>query len=281
MQYHYVFRKDNGMKKILLGFALLTVFSLSAQEDVSSAKWQTSRVVVDGNDNEWEQPFGLFDNKSGMVFTLTNDRKNIYLCFTDKEEMKAEKMMKAGWTLELSSSEKKRKFTATIAFPKVDDPNINMRSEFKNQVSIYKTNIPAVKTKGFLSNNGDLPLNNKEGINIGIGIDSAQKIVYEIAIPIKELMEEDKLQLNEVISLDITVNALSKPEGSSSGTGTGGSRGFGGGGGGRMGGGMGGGGRMGGGRRGGASMERDNTASDRTSLFEKVSFKQKFRLVSK
>lgn len=265
------------MKKILLGTALLSVLSLSAQEDVSSAKWQANKIIIDGNDNEWEKPFGLFDNKSGMVFTLTNDHKNIYLCFTDNEEMKAEKLMKAGWTLELSSSEKKRKFTASIAFPKVDDPNINMRSEFKNQISIYKMDLPSVKTKGFLTNNGDIPLSNKDGINIGIGIDSAQKIVYEIAIPIKELMEEDKLQLNELINLDITVNALTKPAGSTSGTVEGGgSRGFGGGG--RMGG-MGGG-RMGGGRRGGGSMERDNSASDRSGLYDKSGFKQKFRLVS-
>jgi hypothetical protein len=269
------------MKKILLGTALLSVLSLSAQEDVSSAKWQSNTIIVDGNDNEWEQPFGLFDNKSGLVFTLTNDNKNIYLCFTDKEAIKAEKMMKAGWTLEISSSEKKRKFDAAISFPKIDDPNINMRAEFKNQVSVYKMDMAAVKTKGFLAGNGDIPLNNKEGINIGIGIDSAEKIVYEIAIPIKDLMEEDKLQLNELITLDITVNALSKPEGSSTGGGNA-TRGFAGGGG-RMGGGMGGG-RMGGGggrRGGGASVERDNGASDRSSLYEKVSFKQKFRLVSK
>lgn len=270
------------MKKLVCCSTLLAVLSIaaSAQEDVSTAKWQANRIIVDGNDNEWEQPFGLFDNKSGLVFTLTNDNKNIYLCFTDNEAIKAEKMMKAGWTLELSSSEKKRKFDAAISFPKIDDPNINMRSEFRNQVSLYKMDLAAVKTKGFLAGNGDIPLNNKEGINIGIGIDSTEKIVYEIAIPIKDLMEEDKLQLNELITLDITVNALSKPEGSSANGGNA-SRGFAGGGG-RMGGGMGGGRMGGGGRRGGgASMERDNTASDRASLFEKVSFKQKFRLVNK
>lgn len=254
--------------------------SLPAQEDVSSAKWQSNKIIIDGNDTEWKQPFGLFDNKSGLVFTLTNDNKNIYLCFTDNEEMKAEKLMKAGWTLEFVSSEKKRKFDAFISFPKTNDPNINMRAEFKNQVSLYKMDMPAVKTKGFLTNNGDVPLNNKEGINIGIGLDSAQKIVYEMAIPIKELMEEDKLQLNELITLDITVNALDKPRESGSDKGAGSRGGFNSGGGGRMGGA----GRMGGGGRRGAGTaipERDNAASDRLTLFDKVSFKQKFRLVSK
>lgn len=73
--------------------------SLPAQEDVSCSKWQANKIIIDGNDTEWKQPFGLFDNKSRLVFALTNDNKNIYLCFTDNEEMKAEKLMKAGWTL--------------------------------------------------------------------------------------------------------------------------------------------------------------------------------------
>lgn len=81
--------------------------SLPAQEDVSSAKRQANKIIIDGNNTEWKRPFRLFHSKSGLVFTLTNDNKNIYLCFTDNKEMKAEKLMKAGWTLGFVSSEKK------------------------------------------------------------------------------------------------------------------------------------------------------------------------------
>jgi len=271
------------MRRIVFGIAVMFFFAtrVSAQEDVSPAKWQTSKIVVDGHDDEWNLPFNLFDNKTGLIFTITNDSKNVYLCFTDNDDAKTEKMMKAGWSIELSSSEKKRKFDASITFPKTDDPNINMRADFKNQVSTYKMDFLAVKTKGFLSNNGEVPLINKDGINIGIGSEGEQKIIYEIAVPIKELMEEDKLQLNELITLDVTVNALDRPAGQTGTANGGGRSGFGGGGGGgRMGGGGRGGGRRGGG--GSASSERDNTAAvDRASLFEKVSFKQKFRLVNK
>ncbi len=186
------------------------------------------------------------------------------------------KIMKAGWSIELSSSEKKRKFNASITFPKIEDPNINMRADFTNQVRYYKMDLAVIKTKGFLTNNGDIPLTNKDGINIGIGSENEQKIIYEIAIPIKELMEEDKLQLNELITLDVTVNALDKPGGQAAASNGGARGGFGGGGGGRMGGG-----RMGGGRRGGGAAQNDNTANDRTAIFDKVGFKQKFRLVNK
>ncbi len=267
------------MKKILYNTALLLLLSapVFSQEDVSESKWQSGKIVIDGNDAEWNHPFNFFDNNSGLIFTMVNDGKNIYLCFSNNDKAKTGKMMIAGWSLQLVSSEKKRKFDAVISFPKSVDPNINIRSDFKTALGVYKTEIQSVKTKGFISNNGEIPLNNKDGIAIGIGEDATEKIIYEIRIPLKELMEEDKAQLNELISLDITVNALDKPVDKSSGTSEGRSGFSGGGGGGRMGGG---GGRMGGGGRGrGGASGSQAATSDRYAMFDKVSFKQKIRLV--
>lgn len=266
-------------KKIFtLLFLLLSGSSLFSQEDISQAKWQLKPIVIDGHDEEWDPPFNFFDNKTGMIFSVTNDQQNLYLCFTEKEELKAEKLMKAGWNLELSSSEKKKKFTVSISFPKIDDPNINLRSDYKNQVRYYKMDLAVIKAKGFLQNNGDLPLQNKDGLNIGIGSENDQKLIYEIAIPLKELVQENKLSLNELFTLDITVNALNRPN-SGSGETTGG--GFSGGGR-RMGGG--GGGRMGGGARGGGRgsfSHTENGNEDRMAIFEKAGFKQKFRFAAK
>jgi uncharacterized membrane protein YgcG len=260
------------MRKLLLvAISLFTgIGFLAAQEEVSEAKWQSTPVTIDGNDSEWKPPFNLFDNKTGLIFTISNDNKNLYLCFTEHEELKAEKIMKAGWTIELSSSEKKRKFDATISFPKIDDPNISLRAEYSNQVNYYKMNLASIKTKGFADNNGDVQLVNNNGVNIGIGSEGDQKIIYEIAIPLKELAGE--MQLNELITLDVSVNGINRPTAAS---GTPISRsGFGGRGGG------GGGGRMGGGRRGGGGNQQSaNTSSEHIDIFEKASFKQKFRLV--
>ena len=260
---------------------LLLSAPVFSQEDVSESKWLAGKIEIDGNDAEWNHPFNFFDNNSGLIFTMVNDGKNLYLCFSNNDKAKTGKMMIAGWSLQLVSSEKKRKFDAVISFPKSADPNINLRSDFKTALAVYKSETQSVKTKGFVSNNGEIPLINKDGIAIGIGEDAMEKIIYEIKIPIKELMEEDKVQLNELISLDITVNALDKPAEKSSGS-TEGRSGFsGGGGGGRMGGGGGGrmgGGMGGGGRRGGGGGSQGIT-SDRYAMFDKVSFKQKIRLV--
>ena len=272
------------MSKLLYYTALFLLLSapVFSQEDVSESKWLSSKIDIDGNDAEWNHPFNFFDNNSGLIFTMVNDGKNIYLCFSNNDKAKTGKMMIAGWSLQLVSSEKKRKFDAVISFPKSADPNITLRSDFKTALGVYKAGIPSVKTKGFVTNNGEIPLNNKDGITIGIGEDAAEKIIYEIKIPIKELMEEDKVQLNELISLDITVNALDKPAEKSNGSTEGreGRSGFSGGGGGRMGSGggrMGGG--MGGGGRGRGGAGTQGVTSDRYAMFDKVSFKQKIRLV--
>lgn len=251
-------------------FLLLSGSSLFSQEDISQAKWQSKPIVIDGSDDEWDLPFNLFDNKTGMIFSIANDQKNLYLCFTENEELKAEKLMKAGWSLELSSSEKKKKFAVSISFPKIDDPNINLRSDYKNQVSYYKMDLAVIKAKGFLQSNGDLPLQNKDGVNIGIGSESGQKLIYEITIPLKELVQENKLSLNELFTLDITVNALNRPNGGSGETP---GDGF-----------SGGGRRMGGGTRGGGrgSFSRaQNGDADRTAIFDKAGFKQKFHFAAK
>jgi hypothetical protein len=258
-------------------FLLLSGSSLFSQDDVSQAKWQAKPIVIDGHDDEWDPPFNLFDNKTGMIFSVTNDQQNLYLCFTENEELKAEKLMKAGWSLELSSSEKKKKFAVSINFPKVEDPNINLRSDYKNQVSYYKMDLAVIRAKGFLQNNGDLPLQTKDGLNIGIGSENDQKLIYEIAIPLKELVKENKLSLNEQFTLDITVNALNRPNsGSGQSTGAGFS-----GGGRRMGGGAG---RMGGGGRGagrGSFSRTGNVDAGRMAIFDKAGFKQKFSFAAK
>ncbi|MBV9987070.1 MAG: hypothetical protein JO301_05290 [Chitinophagaceae bacterium] len=264
------------MKKVLFSIAAAFCAGIAfAQEDVSESRWKTQEILIDGNDNDWAQPLNFFDNTSGMIFSMANDTKNIYLCFSNNDHAKAARMMMAGWSVELVSSEKKRKFDVTIAFPKVEDLNL-LRDEASKAVSIYKTEMTTPKAKGLLSHSTEIPLTNNDGVTIGIGANTADRIVYEIRIPVKELMDEGMLQLNEVVSVDVVVNALDRPSGQNAGSGeSGGRSGFSGGG--RGGGRMGGGGR---GMRGGGAFGNSG-GSARGTAFEKTSFKQKVRLVSK
>ena len=268
----------------LLIFVLLFTANLFAQDGVSSARWQTNKVVTDGNNTEWAKPLNLYDAESGLLFTVANDGKTLYFCFTSKDVRKTSKLMKAGWEISISSKEKKKKFDAAVIFPAVQMINApgkdqgivqNNNPSLKEDIDLYKINLQTVKLTGFVSANGDTPLHTTDKINIGVGADSSQEITFEIAIPFKELFPENNAELNEELTLGVTVNALKRPpqqghsgEGDSFTTSANGR--------------MGGGGRTGGGRRGGGGGSRSLAdAGDRSQLYSKVSFKQKFRLTSK
>jgi len=264
-------------------------WNLFAKGDASKSKWPSKVLVIDGNDNDWIKPLNYYDDKSGVIFGIENDDKNLYFCFTNNDDMKMRKMINAGWKIDLVSKEKHKKFKTEIDFPAVQMMGMRVRRDANknenklnenNMMNFYKSSLSSVKIKGFKSGKTEVKLNDPSDINIGIGADSAQHVIYEIAIPLKELFDITNIKLNELLTLNINIKGLERP--GSGGSYGGGMSGRGGGGhygGGRMGGGMsgmGGGGRMGGGMSHGGY--HGNGSADMSSMFNPVSFKQEFEL---
>lgn len=263
------------MKKNSYSILLILLFSvkLLAQSDVSQARWQSAKVITDGSNNEWRKPLNLYDAITGLLFTIANDSTNLYLCFTNNDERKVTKLMKAGWSIEIYSKEKNKKFDATIVFPAVQmisDPGKDEgvtkteRADFKNETALYRLNVQTVKTTGFVTSNGDIPVVSSNGINIGIGADSTQEIIFELAVPLKELMAKNNIQLNEEMALNITVNKLKRPayRGDPDGKDLVG---------------------KGRGRNGRSEAARENAVytTDRSLLFTEINFRQKFMLANR
>ena len=214
------------MKTILLTLIAFLPFvsKLSAQSDLSNARWIPNGIVIDGNDDEWVKPLNCYDDKSGLMFAVGNDQHDLYLCFTCNDEMKMRKMMNAGWKITLSSKEKKQKFKAEIDFPAVNMRGAGMGMGFRNNtdregsssmianpINIYRLNLGPLPIKGFISNKTDIKLNDKSDIDIAIGVDKNQHIIYEFAIPFKDLYGEIRLGLNEEITMNFTVNGIERP----------------------------------------------------------------------
>lgn len=283
--------------KISLTVIVLLALSihLMAQSDVSKSRWKTEEITIDGNDKEWTKPLNFYDDKSGLFFAVSNDNNRLYFAFSLKDEMKMRKLMNAGWSIALTSKEKRKKFDVSLIFPAVNlmgMENIGPGSNFERKVpgnpfiKAYQMQFSTVTGKGFQSGTTEIALNKPDGIDVGVGADSAQHLIFEIAIPLNELLSKGLIQLNELIVLTVRVNALDRPstgvgEGSSGRKGSGMSGRSMSGGGMRGGGmsGMGGGGSRGGMSRGGNYA--GNGSASRSTFFDKVSFKQKFTLVMK
>ncbi len=283
------------MKKfslLLLPYLLFAVQSM-AQSDVSQARWKSAEIIIDGITNDWSKPLNFYDDKTGLNFAISNDLHHLYFVFTCPEEMKMSRIMSAGWTLQLVSKEKKDKFKASLTFP---GARINWMGDRRERdpmerkivanplINTYKSQISTIEARGFKSNMHELILNDSKGINIAIGADSLQHVIYEIDIPLKELFDGEVFLPNELITLNITVNAMEKPA-MTQGEGEGYQER----GGGRSGGGISGfsGGRSGAGRstgggRSGGGMSRGGSRGNRSlgqsGLYEKATFKQKFTL---
>lgn len=274
------------MNKISLVFIVLviSILKLSAQSDVSQARWKSKEIVIDGNYNEWTKPLNFYDDKSGLVFAICNDLQNLYLCFTAKDEMKMRKMMNAGWKVVFNSKEKNKKFKAEIEFPAVNMAGVGMgmgmrkggngndnRSPISSPIGVYRLNLNTLPISGFKSDKNEMKLNDKSGINIAVGADSLKHIVYEFAIPFRELYGDQPLTMGEEITMNVTVNGMERPN-SPSGSYNGGSA-------------MSGRGRMGGGRQGGGMSRGGGNGSgrftDKSGRYDRATFKQKFTLVSK
>jgi len=264
-------------------------FNVLAQSDVSKARWKSKEIVIDGNDREWTKPLNFYDDKTGLLFAICNDNRFLYFAFTCNDEMKMRRLMSAGWSIDLSSKEKNKKFSSTLTFPAIKMEGMGKkRSDYQFEkkvmgnpfITAYQSQLKSVALSGFLSNQTELQLIDRhpsaEQIDIAVGADSLQNIVYEIAIPLKELMVENSVQLDELITLNVVVNAMdrsaSRGSDSEDRSRSGGEMSE------MDGGGMGGG--MGGGRGG---MSRGggyggNSSGDRSGLTERASFKQKFTL---
>jgi len=294
------------MKKYLLiiMFAACTAF-VNAQ-DVSTAKWVPQPVVVDGNANDWHLPLNFYDSETKLLFAISNDSANIYLCFEAKDEATQRKIMRAGMKISLETKGRDRR-SASVAFPlapkdrdKSNEPDNTENTGHANasdnagnntqaaDATYHKPDPTVLRQKflmnniimnleGFVTTNGMVPVRGKS-ISAAMNWDEQDNLFYEIAIPIKEFLEDGYTaeDIAREITLHVEVNAMQQTErrgGSGDGSGfsdQGGMSGMQGGG--MRGGGMrgGGGGMRGGGMRGGGGMGASGS--------ERTSFKQKFVL---
>jgi hypothetical protein len=277
------------MGKISMVLFALFFFMLNsrAQDNIAKSRWNSEHIIIDGNDWEWPKPLKFYDEIAGLQYAICNDYKKIYIVFKCDDPRKIQKMLSVGWSVNLSSNDMLKRMNATIIFPgmKKKIAAIMLGGNQGDQnfdanllIKAYLSEIKAPLTLGFHSDQKDLALNNwdqsDDRIDIAIGVDKLQNIIYEIAIPFKDLQAEDSFQPNELISMIVIVNAMNL---STMGGGRPGA--LGGMGGGRPGafGGMGGG-RPGGMHPGGGA---EKGSPQGNSLFERVLFKQQFILSKK
>lgn len=308
---------------------LLAQGNLLAGGIIPVSRWKTHPILVDGKDDDWEKPVNFYDDKHGLFFAIRNDSTTLYLNFTATDPDKIKGLM-SGWSLGILTKNKKSKAKASLTFeasrnrsggmhnrvdmdnkvnlqgqgaPPAHNENAMPRGEMSDetaepqadntQVLDYILGFRSFRASGFIFTHDEVPVQKSTGIRVRVGQSDPAGLLYEIAIPLNELYEDESVKLNEFVNMTITVNASGDADGDAgsrqprgtagSAPGSGGPGGMsgagpgGGHGGGMPGRGMGGG--MPGGQMPGGEMSAPGQGNGNSSS-EKTVFKQKFQLSS-
>ncbi|MEX8549252.1 MAG: hypothetical protein V5804_16750 [Mucilaginibacter sp.] len=252
--------------------ALLLSFMIRADAQSKSGlktlKAPPHPITVDGNLKDWGDSLSYTSEAKHINYGLASDKENLYFAVRIQNRAQQEQAMRNGITLSFNPEGKKKEtYSLTFPSPDQDENSIFIMPKADNAVTQQQLKqedqeerrkaellkLRDIDVKGFKDIETDhISTANTYGIKTVLNFDEQGALVYEAAIPIKMLHNDNSN--GKPWMFDIKINSFTAPKGSHDGlTPAGNAGGMGGGGmrGGGMGGTGGGGGRRGGGMGGG------------------------------
>jgi hypothetical protein len=217
------------MHQKLTLFALLIFSSLvtHAQKIVLSSLWRDSVIVINGNPNDWDQPFRYYDSKARIQYSVVNDATNLYISLKTMDEKAEMKILRTGMEVSLNATGKKKE-SATIQYPQPGDTKLQWiqdpadpehqqleHPDIKRLREEYALSEKRMKLVGFKDIPADImPIENKYGIEIAIGGDKDNIFTYELKVPLKTFYKESISASDTLkpISIDVKVNSFDVPQ---------------------------------------------------------------------
>jgi hypothetical protein len=201
---------------LILFTVLCGMVNSYSQKYAGEMPFQNEAVKIDGKSNEWTFPLPLYDPKTKLNFSFSNDSKRVYFTFVANSEITRYKIINAGLTLEIDAEGGKKYPTEITFLPNAlgyRPPPKAYRSRTDSLGQLQVWTIPVnIKGKG-LKNlpDGLFSPNNKNGIEIAmIPNDDIDRLFCELSIPFS-LFYKDSLKdsgVENTFSVKITVNKI-------------------------------------------------------------------------
>jgi hypothetical protein len=180
----------------------------SQQSDlVQSVPFQRESLVANGDDVDWTKPLAYFDDKTGLSYTVSNDLENLYIIATSKNETTIQRVLRGGLTVMINShGVKEESGAAGIVFPtgnrvQKGDKMLNDRPELQQNKHVALDAVQDYALFGFhdvkTPENFDYGKRNPANIELGIGLNNANELVYEVMVPLSSFLNK-----NEMINLN-------------------------------------------------------------------------------
>lgn len=205
---------------------LFVVFGLfpATFAQVSTSKWQTEPIVIDGDGSDWGTLPRFFNAESNIKYEFRNDTRNLYVILKAADRATQIQLVRAGFSVKL-----KVKTTppikTSINFPALkmsEMPSMMTNQEGRTDKLVDKTlTKPEFMPKdtaildGFQFSKGIITSDRtgENGICFARSKSNRDLTTYEIQIPLRELFG-DKYKLNDVagtpIQLQVMINDLSE-----------------------------------------------------------------------
>ena len=176
-------------------FSCVLVHTSIAQKTITESVWSATPRVIDGNADDWKQPFRYYDSKSKMEFSFSNDVGNLYIVIKTSDNQTQRAIIRNGIQLWLDGTGKKAANTG-IMFPlkaqigkakkdeaHTDEMTTAHKLEMAERNRRLMEQLSAMKVSGFATiPSSIIPLQNEYGLTAAIAIDSLQQMTVEYKI---------------------------------------------------------------------------------------------------
>jgi len=216
----------SGLLKFVCIIVLATV-PIVGFAGKGSSRWVTTPVIIDGNNDEWPQPYSFTEEvDTRMQYAIANDATTLYLTIKTSDETTKMKLKLNGLTIFVDTTGRKMMPTS-FGFSVLSNVKPAPRHRGKGEKTqdntgsedsataaqnAKKLDIAGVQIIGTESYDGNYNIaNNKAGISAAAAVNDYNELVWEIAIPFKCLFAnaEKNVEARKKISVCFTVYGLS------------------------------------------------------------------------
>lgn len=171
----------------------------SQQPDiVQTVKYQKDSLFANGDDADWVKPLPYYDEKTGLSYAVSNDNENLYILATSKNETTIQRVLRGGLTVLINNHGVKEEVGAAgIVFPtgnrvQKGDKMLNDRPELQQNKHVALDAVQDYSLFGFheikTPANFDYGKKNADGIELGIGLNTTNELVYEAMVPLSAFL---------------------------------------------------------------------------------------------
>jgi len=163
------------------------------QTPAATGVWQNNAIIIDGRDSDWIKPLTYTDMKEKLNYSITNDKDNIYILMSTKNEQEQQKILEGGLTVWINKQgEKNEEGAAGIAFPtgshSRDAGIMKGRPELYQEKKIMLAELKDYTLIGFNKTkaveNYDYGKISEEGVDVRIDFNASGELIYEALVPL-------------------------------------------------------------------------------------------------